>query len=47
MQLFDMSSFGERRDIDDGELCIVDDLRAHSNIDFEQNQTPFIFKVNN
>lgn len=47
MKLFDSSSFGERRDIDEGELCKVDDMRADSNIDFNELRSPFIFKMHN
>ena len=47
MKLFDSQSIGERRDIDEGELCKVDDMRADTNINFNELRNPFIFKLNN
>ena len=47
MKLFDSQSFGERRDVDEGEVCKVDKLRALSNINFQKLTMPFMFKMNN
>ena len=32
MKLFDNLNFGERRDLDEGELCKIDDMRADTNV---------------
>ena len=34
-KIFDSTSYGERRDIDEGEICNVSDVRALTNINFE------------
>ena len=47
IKIFDSSSFGERRDIDEGELCKVDDMRADSNINFQDFDNPYIHKLHN
>lgn len=45
-KLFD--SKGSRNEaIEEGEICIVDDYRAQSNIDFEELSMPFVFKESN
>ena len=48
VKFFDSESYGERKDLDDGELCKVDDMRAESNINFHDlSNNPFIHKLNN
>lgn len=48
MKLFDNLNFGERRDLDEGELCKLDGMRADVvNINLNEWRSPFIFKQHN
>jgi len=45
--IFDSLSFGERRDIDEGQICNISNQRAMTNIDFETIKIPFMYRHNN
>lgn len=48
MKLFDNLNFGERHDLDEGDICKLDDMRADvDNLQLNQIKNPFIFKLNN
>ena len=46
-KLFDSLAVGERRDIDEGQICNVSEIRALTNIPFEDLDMPFLFKHSN